>query len=873
MHHLTIPSPHLLLAIFTISLALQCTTAARAQPVRAPDAVNATLHADAVQAQNEGRHAEAVLLFEAEYAALVHKHGERHAKPLQVAMQLSRSHQALGQLDKLLAIDERNLWVARALFGPSHRDTLAAMANLAQTYSDLGQLPRADRLCKQVLALAEQHLGPDDAVTVRTYVILANIKAGLGLADESVRLDRHTLDVRRRTLPPGHADIESSLNNLSASLAELGQLEESLAMAEEAYRLRLSRLGEAHHSTLISATGLAESYTLKGRYDEAERLARQTLKWRLASFGPGHADTLITHYALVEALWGLGRQDDALAEARAAAAAIEQRRQSAGPGSEDRQGLLSAYAVDLQNYARWHGEAGAEHWAQGFEIAERAKARTLLETMSQVSSLRLAELAPADRDRVAALQQQVARLGTQVAQAARGGPARQAEAAHALLQRQAAEVELLGVRESLARQHPRLGTATGQSTATAADAPTLLRAGEVYVSWLLDRTGRLQAWTLRPDGGLRYTGLGEHKNLAEQVKAFNTALRSRRPGAVASAVDLGQALARTLLAPIADELGAAPRWLLAPDGPLAMLPIEALPMPGATGPVVAHHTVSRVQSLAVLRELRHREIDYAQRDDRRTLLAMGNAAYDRNPAHASQRGQTRGWQPGTARGADANRQSSRPDAAESDISLADLRWSNIPGTLREVNDVAKALRRPPGMSLGDSDDIVVLTGRQASESRLRALNAAGALARYRYLLFAAHGHMASEPALSSVVLSQTRKTAQDDGYVTAVEWPAYALRSDLTVISGCDSGIGQALPGEGVLGLPYALFAAGNLNTLLTLWPIDDQATAEFVSRFFGRIAAGDAPARALAETQRGFAAHPRWSAPRYWAAFVLYGP
>jgi CHAT domain-containing protein len=54
------------------------------------------------------------------------------------------------------------------------------------------------------------------------------------------------------------------------------------------------------------------------------------------------------------------------------------------------------------------------------------------------------------------------------------------------------------------------------------------------------------------------------------------------------------------------------------------------------------------------------------------------------------------------------------------------------------------------------------------------------------------------------------------------------------------------MPGEGVLGMPYALFAAGNLNTLLTLWPIDDQATTEFVSRFFGRIAAGDAPARAL---------------------------
>ena len=75
-----------------------------------------------------------------------------------------------------------------------------------------------------------------------------------------------------------------------------------------------------------------------------------------------------------------------------------------------------------------------------------------------------------------------------------------------------------------------------------------------------------------------------------------------------------------------------------------------------------------------------------------------------------------------------------------------------------------------------------------------------------------------------------------------------------------------------MMGLPYALFVAGNKNTLLTLWPVDDAATAEFMTRFFAKLKAGDKQAEALSLTKREFMNHPRWHQPRYWAAFVLYG-
>ena len=62
-----------------------------------------------------------------------------------------------------------------------------------------------------------------------------------------------------------------------------------------------------------------------------------------------------------------------------------------------------------------------------------------------------------------------------------------------------------------------------------------------------------------------------------------------------------------------------------------------------------------------------------------------------------------------------------------------------------------------------------------------------------------------------------------------------------------------------------------------TLWAMGDLAitygsTAEFMSRFFSKLVAGQTQSDALTNTKREFILHPKWQEPRYWAAFVLYG-
>ena len=74
------------------------------------------------------------------------------------------------------------------------------------------------------------------------------------------------------------------------------------------------------------------------------------------------------------------------------------------------------------------------------------------------------------------------------------------------------------------------------------------------------------------------------------------------------------------------------------------------------------------------------------------------------------------------------------------------------------------------------------------------------------------------------------------------------------------------------MGLPYALYVAGNKNTLLSLWAVMDESTAVFMTVFFAKLKAGVAQSAALNQTKREFIAGSRFKDPVFWAPFVLYG-
>ncbi|NVO08223.1 MAG: CHAT domain-containing protein [Rhodoferax sp.] len=331
-----------------------------------------------------------------------------------------------------------------------------------------------------------------------------------------------------------------------------------------------------------------------------------------------------------------------------------------------------------------------------------------------------------------------------------------------------------------------------------------------------------------------------------------------------------------MIKPIIPLTGLHKRWIISPDKDLALLPFDTLiesfdaaGQPAQT--LVQTRNITLVQSFAVFALLKQREADYAKLERPKELFAMGNAVYSGGWAEnrGIQRGSKRGYVSPSSAAADRGYALAPLQANAERYAMSEFVWENLPGTAHEIKAVSAVFDSKTKSSGGKVDSYM---GLEASEGKLQQLNQAGRLKDYRYLLFSAHGYLAQNPTLSSLVLSQQGNPPNIDGYVTAGEWPLYDVRSDLTVLSACDTGVGRAQAGESVMGLPYALFVAGNKNTLLSLWPVDDDATAEFMRRFFTNLKTGASQPDALSKTKLEFMQHPQWSAPRFWAAFVLYG-
>jgi CHAT domain-containing protein len=179
---------------------------------------------------------------------------------------------------------------------------------------------------------------------------------------------------------------------------------------------------------------------------------------------------------------------------------------------------------------------------------------------------------------------------------------------------------------------------------------------------------------------------------------------------------------------------------------------------------------------------------------------------------------------------------------------------DIPETVAEVG----ALRDVYGPARTN-----VLVG--AREDRVKA-----ELPAYRVLHFATHGVFDdADPLHSHLVFTAG---GGDDGLLDAREMMQLRLSADLVVLSACETAAGRPVPGEGVIGMSWALFVAGCPAMVASQWKVESASTTGVMVGLHRRLAESESIASALRQAQIDVMRTPRYEHPFYWASFVLLG-
>ena len=162
-------------------------------------------------------------------------------------------------------------------------------------------------------------------------------------------------------------------------------------------------------------------------------------------------------------------------------------------------------------------------------------------------------------------------------------------------------------------------------------------------------------------------------------------------------------------------------------------------------------------------------------------------------------------------------------------------------------------------------------GADATEEHAKALGK-----DVRYIHFATHGLLDERfPLDSALVLSVLGQVqpGKDNGLLQAWEiFEQVRLDADLVTLSACNTGLGQEVKGEGLIGLTRAFQYAGARSILASLWSVDDFRTMQLMQRFYTDLRSGKSKDEALRSAQLQLAHSQSSSAPYYWAGFSLIG-
>jgi CHAT domain-containing protein len=540
------------------------------------------------------------------------------------------------------------------------------------------------------------------------------------------------------------------------------------------------------------------------------------------------------------------------------------------------------------------------HAAQAFRIVEQGRARSLLDMLSETGTTISEGISPALLERKREnleRQQEIAQQITGVSLT--GEPPKEG------IDKLEEELRTLSVaydslENEIRASSPRYGALTSAQPLTLAEVQqTVLDGDTALLEYSLGRE-RSYLWAVTKEGVTLYELPARDKldgmamSLRDRIVPQSLRRALLDPGGdtrglsdkrglalannattanVASFAEASNALYQNTVAPVAANI-TNKRLLVVADGALNYVPFELL-VTAANATVaggdystlpylVKTNEVVYAPSASVVAAIRTQAASSANRDAR-GLLVVADPIFDASDPRA-QSPQT---------GATQANEASAVDSAVADITGANtnatgnttggsFKLARLNGTRAEAEQIKKL-----ALTSGLTPDIWL--DLDANESRVKTTD----VSKYRFLHVATHGLLNTErPQFTGVVLSLVGNR-EGDGFLRTDEIFNLRLGTPLVMLSACETGLGKERRGEGVIGLTRAFMYAGAPTVGVSLWSVSDNSTAELMTDFYKRLLAKNSPTTspaAMRASQLSMIAGKKYSAPFYWAPFVLVG-
>jgi CHAT domain-containing protein len=714
-----------------------------------------------------------------------------------------------------------------------------AASQLSGHYSDRGDHYRSLGYAHlaQRLAAASGNLMPAIAAEINlagTYRAEGDYEIAIPHLKEALRLS-HLAQFRdgELTLPAELAAAYWELGDAAAYLpltAEVLRAEPPPDIGAEIlfnradYFLSLGDLthasGDATAAIAVAMKASDGRLRVKARYALARvRLAQGRFRDTLALLdmpGSEYLDRFPNVILRAKTLRAMGRRREAVAVYRSALALTEGAR--AAIVGNDRQHRLF-FATRAETYvelADLLAELGDPLGA--LAVADESKGRALLDILVAGRSSLAETMSDAERARERELTARIAALR------AKNDAAEDAELQQAYTALDAFRADVEGRDPNLRLQREASATVTKERLAA-----LLPDRRTAFIEYAMTAK-RLHAFVVRKraDGThvtVRTTSVSR-KTLEREASRLVTTIAARAFGYEASA----RRLYDLLLRPLATDLEGVKTICIVPDGALWQVPFEALLAPD--GRFVASRAATfYAPSIAVYARM-------ARASAPRPATAATFLAFADPPVPQTQ------------------------DPARMAVRASEL--APLPDAAREVEQIAR---------LYGSRRAEVHVGSDALERRVKESSGA-----YDVLHFATHGVLDDRnPMYSHLLLAPSPGGAGDDGLLEAWEMMRLDLHAELTVLSACDTARGKFGAGEGIIGMSWALFAAGCPSTIATEWKVDSASAADLMLAFYrqwlhGHPATSFAKAEALRQARLQLLRDPRRRHPFYWASYVLIG-